>query len=66
MRLEYLGCGDKEQIMAAMCGLNVARDMVEKAFREKVAVPDKHPVYVYRVYKHGKRKSYMLYRKKLF
>lgn len=66
MRLEYLDCGNKEQIKAVMYGLNVAPDMVEKAFREKIAVPDKHPVYVYRVYKHGKRKSYMLYRKKLF
>lgn len=66
MRLEYIDCGKKEEIMMAMLGYDIARDMIEKAFREKVAVPDKHLVYVYRVYKHGKRESYMLYRKKLF
>lgn len=65
MRLEYIEHGKKEEIMSIMLECGVARDMVEKAFREKVAVPDKYPVCVYRVYKHGKRDSYMLYRKKL-
>lgn len=64
MRLQYLAAVPKSELVDFLRGCSVSVDEISRAFKG-ATVWDNHSTYAYRVYKHGKRKNYMVYRKKL-
>lgn len=64
MRLQYLAAVPKLELVDFLRDCSVADDEITRAIKG-ATVWDKHTEYAYRVYKHGARKNYMVYRKKL-
>lgn len=64
MRLQYLAAVPKSELVDFLRDYSVSVDEISRAIKG-ATVWDKHADYAYRVYKHGKRKNFMVYRKKL-
>lgn len=64
MRLQYLAAVPKCELADFLRERSVSVDEISRALKG-ATVWDNHSTYAYRVYKHGKRKNYMVYRKKL-
>lgn len=64
MRLEYFAAVPKSELVDFLSAYSVSVDEISRAVKG-ATVWDKRARYAYRIYKHGKRKNYMVYRKKL-
>lgn len=64
MRLGYFASVPKSELVDFLRDCSVSDDEISRAIKGGI-VWDKHTEYAYRIYTHGRRKNYMVYRKKL-